>query len=293
MLELKCNLKFLTEDEATEITPVMAQELLDNSRCIKPLRINDVDRLVGEFNNDNFEFNGATITLDANGHLIDGQTRLSACIKANKSFKTFIVHGVTLEGQYTKDTGRSRNVVQYLGTHGYKYPRALSSSAQIIHNIILASDDDTKDGIIEYNKITATHQEIMNIIESEPNLQECVNRIFPEKSRYMTSAIYHLIVLDYLHRYIANSPDMADEFLDILSGKRIAVMDHPVTRLRAAFINNIQRTSTKLKPSKQTMYMIRAYNLLREGKSCKGLKVSKFTPRLDILSYPNKTEGDL
>lgn len=291
MLELKCNLKFLTEDEATEITPAMAQELLDNSRCIKPLRPNDVDRLVGEFNHDNFEFNGATITLNTDGYLIDGQTRLAACVKANKSFKTFIVHGVDIDGQYTKDTGRSRNVVQYLGTHGYKYPRALSASAQIIHNIMLARDDDTKDGIIEINKVTATHQEIMDIIENEPNLQECVNRIFPEKSQYMTSAIYHLIVLDYLHRYIANKPDMADEFIDILSGKRVEDMDHPITRLRATFIGNIQRTNTKIKTSKQTMYMIRAYNLLAEGKHCKGLKIGKLTPRLNLLSATNKNEG--
>lgn len=292
MLELKCNLKFLTEDEATEITPVMAQELLDHSRCIKPLHNNDIDRLVGEFNHDNFEFNGATITLNTRGQLIDGQTRLSACVKANKPFKSFIVYGVDLEGQYTKDTGRSRNVVQYLGTHGYKYPRALSASAQIIHNIILNRNDDTKDGIIETSKITATHKEIIDIIESEPNLQTCVNNIFPEKSRYMTTAIYHLIVLDYLHRYIFDKSEIADEFLNVLSGKQIADIDHPVTRLRALFISNIQRNSAKLKKPKQTMYMIKVYNLLLANKRCKALKIAKFTPRLNILAQSEIT-GDL
>lgn len=282
MLELKCKLDFLSESNAPTITPEMAQELLDNSRCIKPLRSIDVNKLAREFENDNFEFNGATIVLDSDGRLIDGQTRLAACVKAGKSFKSYIVHGVETNAQYTKDTGRSRNVVQYLTTHGYKYPRALSASAQIIHNIMLAADDETKDGIVETHRITATHQEIMDIIESEPRLQESVNRIIPEKTRYMTSAIYHLIVLDYLHR-VHDKEDIADEFLDVLAGVRIEPMEHPVTQLRTVFMNNIQKVTTKLKWTKQAFYMIKAYNHLGDNTSCRGLRVTKNVPRLELL----------
>jgi len=284
MLELKSKLDFLSESDAPTITPSMAQELLDNSRCIKPLRTIDVNKLAREFENGNFEFNGATIVLDHDGRLIDGQTRLAACIQANKSFKSYIVYGVNTEGQYTKDTGRSRNVVQYLSTHGYKYPRALSASAQIIHNILQAADDDTKDGIVEYTRITATHQEVMDIITSEPLLKESVNRIYPEKSRYMTSAIYHLIVLDYLHRVHDNKPELADEFLDVLSGVRVEAMDHPVTQLRTMFMNNIQKTNAKLKKSKQAFYMIKVYNHLRDNTNCRGLRITKNVPRLEMLN---------
>jgi hypothetical protein len=289
MLDLKCNLNFLTESDSPTITPAMAQELLDNSRCIKPLRSLDVSRLVREFDNDNFEFNGATIVLDENGHLIDGQTRLAACVESGKSFKSYIVYGVETEGQYTKDTGRSRNVVQYLGTHGYKFPRALSASAQIIHNILLAHNDDTKDGIVETNRVTATHQELMDIIEAEPKLQDCVNKLFPRKHQYLTSAIYHLIVLDYLHRHHDNNPELADEFLDVLSGVRAEPLDHPVTQLRRIFMNNIQRSTTRMNKTKQALYMIKAYNHLRQNISCRGLRLGKHTPRLDMLQT---TKGD-
>lgn len=289
MLELKSKVDFFTEKDAVLITPDMARELIAHNKCIKPVRQIEIDKLVREFNNNNFDFNGATIVLNENDELIDGRTRLMAAIEADKSFKAFIVTGVSTEGQYTKDTGRSRNVVQYLGTHGYKYPRALSASAKILHSIM--NSPDGKDGLIEKSPVPVTHQDVMDIINEEPKLQECVNRLFPNKHNYFTTEIYHLIVLDYLHRYVADDAKVADEFIEVLSGLRPADMDHPVMQLRLTLMNSIQRTSSKLIGKKQVMYMIRAYNYLRAGKSCKRLKLPTITPTLDLLDDLNKGEN--
>lgn len=281
-MELKYNLDFLVESNAPTITPAMAQELIDNSRCIKPLNSVDVDRLTRDFINDNFEFNGSTIVLDSDGRLIDGQTRLTACVQSGKSFKSYIVYGIDNNAKYIKDTGRSRNVQQYLTHKGYEYPVALAASAKIIHNMIQLGDDDSKDGIIEYVNSRSSHQEIIDIIESEPRLQECVNRIISNKHRYMTNAIYHLIILDYIHR-VHDKEDIANEFLDVLSGIRVEAMDHPVTQLRIMFMNNIQKKTMKMKLTKEVLYMIKAYNHLGDNTRCRLLRIGKSVTRLDLL----------
>lgn len=282
MLEFNNNFTFFDETDATIITPEMAQALLDSNACIKPLHMHAVAKLVRELKNGNFDFNGATIVLNEEARLIDGRARLTACVEAGIPIKAFIVTGIDRTAQYTKDTGRSRNIAQYLGTHGYSHPRVLSAVATIIHTASTIEGD--YDGIIERSRDPITQQEILNIIESHPNLVECVNRIVPHKREYITTATNHLIALDYLCRYHDNCPELADEFLEVLSGNRVVEMDHPVYQLRVTFISSLQSTNQKLVPNVQVMYMIKAYNLLKEGKQCKRLYLGSKTPRLFFLN---------
>jgi hypothetical protein len=48
-------------------------------------------------------------------------------------------------------------------------------------------------------------------------------------------------VLDYLCRYVDNRPDLADEFLEVLSMGRVVEVDHPVFQLRITHTSNLLR----------------------------------------------------
>lgn len=281
MINLSNNFTFFDEKDATVITPSMAQYLLDHNACIKPLNHQAVTKLVHELKTGNFDFNGATIVLNSDHRLVDGRARLTACVESGISFKAFIVTGIGESAQYTKDTGRSRNVAQYLGSNGYKNPRMLTACANILHNMLTITGD--YDGLVERTNHQATSQEILQVIADHPKLVECVDRIMPLKKNYITSETKHLIVLDYLCRYVDNRPDLADEFLEVLSMGRVVEVDHPVFQLRITLTSNLLRVSQKMIGKTQVMYMIKAYNLLKEGKQCKRLLLGAQTPRLFML----------
>lgn len=271
-----------TIEDSVLITPEMASELLENHKCHKPLDNKELALLVSDLKAGTFDFNGATIVLDSNGCLIDGRLRLTACVDANVPFRTFIVWGVTEEGKLTKDTGRPRNIVQYLDKHEYKHPRSLSAAAKILYR--METTAGSKEGIIGNVRDRVTHKSVMDIIASHPNLIQSVESIKAQGNIFITTSINHLIVLDYLTRYVDNQPQIADEFLEVLSGQRFADPTHPVFALRQMLYNGLYKTNTKLKGDKQVALMIMAYNYLKTGKNVKRLRLPNEEPKLHMIS---------
>lgn len=271
-----------TIEDSVLITPEMASELLTNHKCPKPLDSKELALLVSELKGGTFDFNGATIALDSNGRLIDGRLRLAACVEANVPFRTFIVWGVTEEGKLTKDTGRPRNIVQYLDKHEYRHPRSLSAAAKILHR--METTTGSKEGIIGNVRDRITHKSIMDTISAHPNLIKSVDLIKSQDGIFLTTALNHLIVLDYLTRYVDNKPEIADEFLEVLSNQRAADVEHPVYALRQILHNGLYKSNSNLKGDKQVALMIVAYNYLKTGKSVKRLRLPNEEPKLFMIS---------
>jgi len=266
MNQLSNGLRYYDENDAPFITPEMASELLSNHRCIKKLDEDRVKKIEKALINGTFNFNGATIVLDADGRLIDGRVRLQACVNTGIKFRSLIVWGVDIKGQYTKDTGRSRNVIQILSKRGYNNPKALYYCASILHGII--NSDGSSDGINDKYDSNITNQEVLDIIESTSDLETSVDLIMSDKHKYLTTSIYHLIVLDYLCRFVDDRSDIADEFLLVLSNTKNAEPDHPVAILRTIFMTSSYRSHTQVSKKKQIALMIKSYNLLKENKRC-------------------------
>jgi len=91
------------------ITPSQAQKMLDdgNSGNRNPSQAH-IRSLASQMANDQWVLNGESIKLNGDGTLIDGQHRLMASVRSNKSFKTIVVEGLPKDTQMTVDVGRSR-----------------------------------------------------------------------------------------------------------------------------------------------------------------------------------------
>lgn len=112
------------------ITPEMARELLKtntNNRRVKEVTL---DRYARDMENGRWTFTGEPISITEDGVLGNGQTRLMACIKADKPFTTIVVRKLKSKAVRNTDVGAQRNVADALRIDGVQDSNILSSAAR-------------------------------------------------------------------------------------------------------------------------------------------------------------------
>ncbi len=108
------------EFEIVTITPARAAELLANNTHNRSVNQRSVDRLTATILAGEWQFNAQPIQVAKDGTLLDGQHRLLACVKANRSIQSLIVWNAQVSSQETMDMGKSRSVADILRLRGYK-----------------------------------------------------------------------------------------------------------------------------------------------------------------------------
>jgi hypothetical protein len=123
------------DDYATTITPAAAQALLelniDNNRNI---REDKVRALADDMTAGRFLDTGATLSLDTHGRIIDGQHRLTACVRADVPFRAIIVSGLDPVAFTATDRGAKRTLadtLRYQGVPNHVRAASLARSAAV------------------------------------------------------------------------------------------------------------------------------------------------------------------
>lgn len=96
------------------ITPEQATELLALNHKNRTIRKTYVKGLAETLKHGQFTFNGATIVISDNGHLLDGQHRLKAIETSGVPAWTLLVRGVPAEAMPTIDQGTPRTAADIL-----------------------------------------------------------------------------------------------------------------------------------------------------------------------------------
>lgn len=91
------------------VTPQVASELLATQVKNRPLSRQIVKRYADDMCNGKWKQCGDTICVDKDGHLTDGQHRLSAVIESGITIRVLLVRGI--EHSIYKDTGSKRTMV--------------------------------------------------------------------------------------------------------------------------------------------------------------------------------------
>jgi hypothetical protein len=277
--------KCFTIDEATWITPIMAADLLSRNECVKSLKKDDINRIANDMTENEYEWNGSSIILDSNMNLIDGQTRLMACIKSGVSFPCFIVFGVDAIGARTVDVGRPRNVIQWLTKKGYKHSGVLANTAKIIR--IMDNDDTGAKFYMPLSRLL-TSTDIVKVIDDHPELVNSV-KIVQGCRRHipLRNSIAVLTALDYVTRYLENRPDVADAFLGILSGTLPSKTDNIVAILRNKIVFDMANKSFTMNRYYEGKLLVKAYNLHKMNKTTKKLSVDE-DEVITLWLYPSE-----
>jgi hypothetical protein len=266
-------IKCYTKRDATKITPIMAEHLLKKNKCIKPIKASDVKKLTKEMTLGKFEWNGASIVLDNRGNLIDGQHRCTACVDSGKPFHAVLIWGVSHSGKLTVDTGRPRNIVQYLAKQGYTNPSLLSNTARIIYAFENADKEDDGTLPIDFSSVTPT--DILGVLDTYPDLPisvakvtECSRELVFKYGRAMLTA------LDFITRMIEDKPKVADEFLNISAGYLTKSKEHPAYILRSRIIYDIAKRGVQMNKQSEQNTLIKAYNMHKQNLRSRTIKVA-------------------
>lgn len=99
----------------------------------KPTPAN-IDFLISEINNERFVLNGQAISFDTNGNLIDGQHRLIAISKTDKTVQVLVIRGLENDVFKTVDTGKNRSAADILSIKEVSNSNNIASAiSRIIH----------------------------------------------------------------------------------------------------------------------------------------------------------------
>lgn len=149
----QCGLEY----ELVDATPEMARYWMTLNTSNRRLNTLSVNRLASDILEDRWRQNGESIKFDRENRLIDGQHRLAAIIKANRTVRLLVVRNLDPLSQHTVDVGVSRTAGQIAGMLGVGNPNDVTSLAHALMRydhardaIWSASNSPTKPQIVEY-----------------------------------------------------------------------------------------------------------------------------------------------
>lgn len=247
--------------EIRTITPDEARRLLAKNKGNRPLNEEQVALMAGEMLKDRWALNGSSIVLNGD-RLIDGQHRLHAVIRANKSIQTVVVEGVSSDVFDTIDVGRKRKASDVLAIRGERSVLDLAAACSLA---------------LRFERGTMTHRggnrfttlDIEDCLRRHPSLRASLGKALPYKALCSASM---MATVHYFGSCI--DQDAADEFLhQVGTGIGLNAND-PAYVLREKLLAN-KSSMKKYDTPMLCAFYIKAWNAFREGRKITLLKMKE------------------
>lgn len=240
------------------LPPARAAEMLATSDGgNRPLKRVKMEQYAREMASGKWVTNGEPIIFDADGHLIDGHHRLTACVKADTTFATLVVRGAPSEAKMTVDMGASRKAGDALHFSGYKNSTQL---AAIVRNLMCLR-------IGTYNQASPTSQEIFDFIEEYPAVEASAAfvRNFPVKRVGALLGSIHFIACRHGER------ELVTDFATVIKTGVPSMTDCAAHAYRERAIRD-SLAGKRITPTELQLLFIAAWEKFRTGTPVKLLK---------------------
>lgn len=214
-----------------QVTPELAKRWLVHNVDNRPLSENLVvlyglDMLEGRW-----QYNGDAIRFDANGHLIDGQHRLHACVEAKVPFDTDVILGLAPNTIRTIDIGKSRTAGDIAHIEGAQNAACACAVAALVllhrrHGIQRMNDP----------RYQPTKTQIVEAVRSLTGLETAV-----AQARLLGRKIAPPRVVGFCYyEFAARDCGIAGRFFSELAHGLNLRLDNPVYHLRERLLANRQ-----------------------------------------------------
>ena len=251
------------------ITPDVAEEMLkanvhNRNMSREPLK--------NAIMNGEWKLNGAAIVFSDDGVLLDGQHRLKACVDTGIPIDTIVVRGVSHYAQITMDTGKKRNVVDYLKLLGFKSCTCVAAIGSVMQR---ADKYGIGSSLHKANGDQFTVESTVNYIID--NYDERIAPIVRDsdnvKRRYKGVGSGTVgVILDRL-RMGGAQPDDIDDFLRQLRG--VTTPTQSVYVLQQRLERNANDKMGKLPQEYIAAFIVKTWNAYIRGDDLKILKYAK------------------
>jgi len=230
----------------TTLTPSQAGELLGNNpnnRLISPSIVRDY---VQDMSDGKWMLNGETIKiyndtknrkLPITKHrLLDGQHRLTACVKSNIPLSAVIAVVDSPDVFKTIDTGKKRSTKDCLDILGYTNTGTLAASLALIKKLDTGGISATTKNPGGGSRAKVMNHEIEGILAEYPNMPNSVAYAHRVRSKLKTRPA-GMAVIHY--RLSEIDTDLAEEFLDAFHSGAGLSESSPIYQARNRIINKM------------------------------------------------------
>jgi|ERR1700761_7978601 len=244
------------------LTPKDAKTLLVRNSHNRNLRKGRVAALAEAMRRGEWELNGESIKIGADGGLIDGQHRLQAIVESETPIDVLVVRNLTVAVQDTVDTGRRRRLADILTVEGYTDAHGLAAALNILHRYRMGTR-------LDYSPASApSATQALALLEAEPHIRDSVR-----VGRNVTKEIGGPIgVFSAFHRvFLVVDPEPAEDFFARLKSGAELNRDDPVLRLRNQITRPRKDRGYTQSPHHIAALTVKAFNLRREGRTISSL----------------------
>lgn len=211
------------------VTPQMAQALLDNNPMNRSLRLNYVEALARDMQRGAWQFNGESIKVNCDGSLIDGQHRLSACVKSGVPFATVIIEGLPSDVRATIDGGAKRTTGDRLTMSGVDYGNRVAATLRIMMSVAIGHYRGERFSIQEDLRVYDMHPGVIESVKIARNSFPRINNII--------GAVH------YIGSHLGHG-ERADAFVRVWRSGVPDFEGDPVHLLREKVVRNSGKTMT-------------------------------------------------
>lgn len=256
------------------ITPQMAREILAKNVNNRSLNNTTVQFYMDQMSKGQWQLNGESIKIAADGTLLDGQHRLEACSRLDCAFDTLVVRGVDKDTFATIDNGKTRSFADHMKISGMKGELSVLAAAA---RIVMTFNKDSKYSNSQ-RKYTPT--DIIEFCESTEGrwLANSIGAIPDGMKKLAPRSL--LAALHYMFSCVDTMK--AEQFFSYLNSGANLQEGSPILALRNRLITwNAERGSAGSDGKRQLVaYFIQAFDAYRAGRD---LKAVSYIPNKDVI----------
>jgi hypothetical protein len=272
------------------VTVAEARNWLDTKRGRnRPISENAVAKYAQEMAAERWVDTAEGLIFGVSGRLLDGQHRLTACVRVNKPFVTSITWGVPDEYFDRINDSNSRSLADVLHIKGETGSVLLSAGLRFLW-IYSRGEIERRD--LRKGQI-ATKPLLEATLDKHPKIRQSVKFYSMIKSRPGGLLIPAGMAIGLHYLFSLVDEKKADEFFTRLQSGLELTEDNPIYILRNRLIAGQKEASTKLTPPAMYYYTVVSWNAYVSGTYVKRLIFAAETVPPEIDNLPKKMMKDL
>ena len=255
--------------DIVSVTPAMAMKFLQDNTQNRPISRTFVKRFAKAMREGKWQINGESIVFADDGTLLDGQHRLQAILDSGKTISMTVTRGVSKDSFKTIDIGRKRTGADALATYDEKFSKNRGVIAAAITTIVHFGDNGVYDASARGEAFP--HSDLIDF--AEKNYKQLSRAV--EHTQGLTWArklvpFSCLVALFFL--FNRKDPYEAETFFHKLNTGEGMLRNDPVNLLRNRLME-IRSAGGVFRSREVIPYLVKAWELVREGKEVKQLHV--------------------
>lgn len=244
--------------EVVILDPPTAKLWLESQKRNRSIKERKVDQFADAIRRGEWTYNGQACAFDRGGHLLDGQHRCLAVIRAGKSIPTLVTWGIDADAQDTMDVGSARSFADALSMRGVKSASEVASVIRHLYFFRRYERIGVRGEVPTIVQLHPIHDEFADRAEEAVKIGSAIKRAGIRVPTSVTGLLYIL--------FSQVDKDDADVFFDRLRTGLELSEDDPIYALRRLILKQMTK-QYQIDVAHIAALIIKAFNKWRRGES--------------------------